>query len=545
MRGNMAAPRLATKLMHSRIFSSLSPLAWLVLATAVGCVDPEARFDDYVADTAARRGGGLSGSGGAGGGVPSGCSTSDGKVPDPTGDFLVSCVTNITGRNPKQPLRFAGKLAYAAEAGGTGKLSMTLRPILVSKGAPQTLADTTGAEISITDVPISSSCGFEAALGQVKVAGEANSISGSEIVVDPARLEGSIVSADKLCAELDGALTVPFPFDLDPAGDSCVFLRCEGGACPPLPDLQLSDYDCGGGGVGGAGGAGAGGASGGGAGAASGGGAGGGAGGPGGGGAGGGGTGGGGAGAGGACEVGGGAGAPSVPAGPWGCAGLDVPLGPTTPTIDLTLEIVNGLSGAPAVGAVVKACSKSDLACASPEAGPLTSGADGKLTFAGLSTGCKGWDGYFEVVAPTFAPTLRMFPFPITKSGTHRASLASDAIFKSLGKAIAGSLDPERGHLTASAIDCTGSELAPGVTATVSTADGGSKLAYGGTTPSATNTATTTSGNVSRVFGFNLPEGPAVIATTLQADGTAIHAWPMVVRKGHVTSIALEPLPAP
>ncbi|MCC6648730.1 MAG: hypothetical protein IT374_24595 [Polyangiaceae bacterium] len=526
--------------MNSRIFL----LAASVSVVAVSaCVDPEGRFDDYVSDTTARRGGGVAG---AGGGAPSGCSTPDGAVPDPTGDFLVSCVTNITGRNPKQPLRFAGKLAYTPDGGGAGLLSMTLTPILVSAGAPQTLADTVGASIVLPDAPVSTTCGFEAGVGKVTVAGAANSISGSEIVLEPARLMGSILSADRLCAELDGALTVPFEFDMNSPGDSCVFLRCEGGACPPLPELDLPDYACGGGagGAAGAGGSGGGGAAGeGGAGGAGAGGAG--AGGAGGGGAGGAGAGAGGAGAGGMCEAGGGAGAPSIPAGPWGCAGVEVPLGPTTPTIDVTLDVVNGLTDAPVAGAVVKACSKADLECASPQAGPLTSGADGKLTFTGLPTGCTGWDGYFEVVAPTYAHTLRMFPFPITKGGAFKASLASEAIFQALGKSIAGGLDPARGHLTASAIDCTGSPLAPGVTATVSTADGASKIAYGGSTPSAANTATTTSGNVSRVFGFNLPEGPAIVSGALESGGTHIHDWPIVVRKGHVTSIALEPLPAP
>lgn len=224
----------------------------------------------------------------------------------------------------------------------------------------------------------------------------------------------------------------------------------------------------------------------------------------------------------------------------WACIGTNPTCTPTVTDLNVKITVMNGLSGGLLTGAVVKACAKTDETCATPlGAGAQTTAADGIANFT-IPAGATGFDGYFEVNADTYMPTLITPSYPLVESVALEARLAGTTIFTSTAMNIAGGpLDANRGHMTIGAYTCAADNDAPGVTVEIDTADQDTKLQYGGTLPSAANMATV--GPKARAFLVNIPTGPATVTAQINNSCT-IGSYSVLIRPGYITSLGLDPI---
>jgi hypothetical protein len=146
-----------------------------------------------------------------------------------TGDFVSYCLLSLGNGDPAKSLLFATKFQENGPS-----LSASLTPLKISATS---LKDTTGSAASGTAQVTGGA--FQLALGMVAIPGDANPISGSDIELDNTVLKANIQSADRICAEVDGQLTKPFPFPIDDPGDICIILRVGAdGTLPPRPEAN-------------------------------------------------------------------------------------------------------------------------------------------------------------------------------------------------------------------------------------------------------------------------------------------------------------------
>lgn len=209
----------------------------------MGCLpDAEKDYDEFRSDTAGVRGkkvidfaaaGGQGGSDGGAGGVGGAEAGGSGGapavgLPDITGTFHVTCLPTIAGGDQNKALRFVGTIALTKDAPESEMGNATFSLIPLKKDATTT-AETTGAKFE-TSAPVAFSVGApsDLAFGDgVSVPGDANPISGSEILLNQVVMVARIKTADFLCAELNGQAVKPLQIDLaaPESVDVCLFDR--------------------------------------------------------------------------------------------------------------------------------------------------------------------------------------------------------------------------------------------------------------------------------------------------------------------------------
>lgn len=176
------------------------------------------------APAAGAAGANVGGQQGAGtGGSSQGGNASGGNGPGlqlPIGGPLyhVSCLLQVGAGDPAKAIRFAGKIL--AISGGLR--FVYLQPL---KTTAASLADTVGPVLQGESESMASD-GDPVSFGQVVIPGEANPISGSQLVVLDAALRLVIAGPEsRPCAELDGKLIQPVQMELgDPSSvDTCLF----------------------------------------------------------------------------------------------------------------------------------------------------------------------------------------------------------------------------------------------------------------------------------------------------------------------------------
>lgn len=201
---------------QSRVVT-MALLAGLGLA---GCPDPEAAFDDFVerrgieaepdmaAGGAGGGGGGGDVTGGAGGAGPLGCEGPH----DVTGQYLFALSTFIL---PTRPLLFGAQVRFTPEGNG-GSVSITLQPLFCRGGAaePDCRRDPAGPALPEVTFPVGRDGKFTADLGRVNVTGDANPISGADILAE-LKLEGKVKDKE-LCGGISGSLILPYEAPFTP-----------------------------------------------------------------------------------------------------------------------------------------------------------------------------------------------------------------------------------------------------------------------------------------------------------------------------------------
>lgn len=214
---------------------AIAGAALLCAASFPACLpDAEGDYNDFRRDTESVRGKKVidypDSSGGAGG-ATDGCAATTG-LPDASGTYHVTCLPSIGNGDPGQALRFVGKIVVTKDTpeSATGKVTVGLTPLL--KDATS-LTETVGVEFS-TATPVDFTAGEASTLpfgSGVSVPGLANPISGSEILLNDARMVARVKTCSFLCAELDGQAVKPLNIDLAAADsiDVCLFDRVPDG----------------------------------------------------------------------------------------------------------------------------------------------------------------------------------------------------------------------------------------------------------------------------------------------------------------------------
>ena len=174
--------------------------ALLGLAAGIGCPDPEGMFKDFEGRTEDMRV------------VPEPPPVGNGII-DMTGTYTFAISTTIS---PEQPLMLLGRATMTIDpAAGTGVLNLSIQPVVPD---PKPLAECpepgtfVGDPIVLDGIQVSDTGAFSANFGEVHVEGCGNGISGSNIVAN-LQLDGITLSEFRMCGNVTGALSQPFPFE--------------------------------------------------------------------------------------------------------------------------------------------------------------------------------------------------------------------------------------------------------------------------------------------------------------------------------------------
>jgi hypothetical protein len=191
----------------------------VALATIAGCPDPAARFDDFISrvpDAKVEE--------------PEPDAPPLEELPDVSGEFLVGVAPVVA---PDATLRFISTNVMTMNGDGTATLDISLQPLRVNNGMP------VGDPVALNDVPVSTSGTFTASFDDIFVEGEANPLTGSDIVADVI-LIGTIRNQDLYCGEVDGMVKQPSQLPLD--GSTFGAIRVAPGTVGP--DLPAPVVEC-------------------------------------------------------------------------------------------------------------------------------------------------------------------------------------------------------------------------------------------------------------------------------------------------------------
>lgn len=198
--------------------SSRTRLALLVLGLAAlsGCPDPSGAFDEFgnrVIDS----------------GMPQAADSGPDatpleEIPDINGDFLMGMATNL---GPSTPLWFRVTHVMTDNGDGTATLDVTIQPLDFDD--PNHIA--VGDPLIANDVAINSAGQFTVVLTDAEIPGEANPITGNDLVGD-FNIISTIKSADRVCGDVTGMVTSPATIDV--SGTTFSTIRITGADLPPL-----------------------------------------------------------------------------------------------------------------------------------------------------------------------------------------------------------------------------------------------------------------------------------------------------------------------
>lgn len=153
-----------------------------------------------------------------------------GEVPqlELDGEYLLVMSAVI---DPQHPFQFRASVVQTGEQSGNRQLDVTLQPLaldVLSTTMPRTPV---GAAIP-TMLSVDVDGGFAAELGEVRITGAANPITGSDIVAT-ITLDGNIGDGDVWCGQMTGEVTQPLLLDL--TGSTFAFVRLQGDELPGDP----------------------------------------------------------------------------------------------------------------------------------------------------------------------------------------------------------------------------------------------------------------------------------------------------------------------
>lgn len=137
------------------------------------------------------------------------------------GDFILALSSSVA---PSLPLQFIATVTFEALDDGTGTLDLDLQPLSLTPQSTNEPRLPVGEVLEYRDVEVNEDGTFAIDLGEVTVVGEANPISGSEIIAT-LNLEASTLSEDLWCGSVTGMIFAPLTFDLQ--GSTFASVRLE------------------------------------------------------------------------------------------------------------------------------------------------------------------------------------------------------------------------------------------------------------------------------------------------------------------------------
>lgn len=184
-----------------------------VAACLAGCPDPEARYDDFIENSAEERGKGDPDFGRPDMGD---MSLEPFDPASMAGSYMLSLATEL---DPGRPLVFRADVTVAGEV-GSRTIELNLTPLRSWCGEARCAADDPTFREQLEPVipspgpvALSEEGEFVVDFGNIGAPGGANNISGANIAVN-LKLYGQAASNGSPCGQIEGALTMPFPFDL-------------------------------------------------------------------------------------------------------------------------------------------------------------------------------------------------------------------------------------------------------------------------------------------------------------------------------------------
>jgi hypothetical protein len=195
---------------------------WVAAAAAIGCgPDTEGKLDRFLDDTEEQREAAQAGR------------DVGGALADVSGTFLFSIAPSLS---PATPLQFiATNTLEIAPDGGSAVFEMVLQPLSLNVGSTTEPREQVGEPIELRGIMVDGGGAFEVEDlgGPVMVTGEANPITGSDIVADIS-LSGAIQNEDIICGTAGGEVTSPLVADL--AGSTFGSIRIEDTDPASLPE---------------------------------------------------------------------------------------------------------------------------------------------------------------------------------------------------------------------------------------------------------------------------------------------------------------------
>jgi hypothetical protein len=227
------------------------------------------------------------------------------------------------------------------------------------------------------------------------------------------------------------------------------------------------------------------------------------------------------------------------------------PVGVIDSTVTFSTHFSDLVGAKTLAGVLVKACPLADPACAT-EWDHATTDSTGYARVSGRLTqqgnGNAGvFHGYVDLSGGGVYPTVAILFPPLAGSlagdadyTPYLAEVFATADVTLLTSALPVSLDPARGHVAVSALDCL-QVPAPGVSFEITPADGETLVAYSRNgLPSLQATATDATGTAAIL---NVSSGPITVSARVVATGALVSQHNAFVRAQTLTQIAAAPLP--
>lgn len=219
----------------------------------------------------------------------------------------------------------------------------------------------------------------------------------------------------------------------------------------------------------------------------------------------------------------------------WGCLDEPIPTlaAPLMAMVELSLSVVDTVTGAPPAGLVARACARLDPTCDPPLSPEVSPDIDGAVHLFVP----QGFSGFVELRSPSTVPTMYFVNRALMRNTAESFAVISPAAIAGLAAQDNVTLEPMTGLVLIRAFDCQ-RNLASGVQ--LSTNKGGAVYAFVDGLPLVGRDETTEEG----LGGFiNMPIGIAVIQGIVSEHGSPLGNASVIVREAWFSYGDVEPLP--
>lgn len=219
----------------------------LALVLVAACIpDPKGDFGDFVDRTEVDRAKEPT--------VPEGGSGIDAAPPTVAveGLYYGACLSALSSGDTVRVLRFYTKTKFTPVAGEGGKLDLELFPlkawdkanndVLPVEQSKVAESEIRGKPVTAKAMAVDASGKFVADLGRITMPGEANPITGRDIVIDNLVLRGIFGDGPRFCSSLEGQITSPINQPLLAKDNICIFAKAKDG--DPAMQFERNEFVC-------------------------------------------------------------------------------------------------------------------------------------------------------------------------------------------------------------------------------------------------------------------------------------------------------------
>lgn len=155
------------------------------------------------------------------------------------GAYYGACLSQLAFYQITKVFNFYAETTFEPDPAGGGRLSVTLQALKLSatQGPPENVSSVgaTGEkkDVPATTVNVTAVEGrYAIELGRTTVPGDANPITGRDVVIDAAKLTG-FFGKERFCGRLNGDVVQPIQLTLEPEKNICQFVPIKDGDKTP------------------------------------------------------------------------------------------------------------------------------------------------------------------------------------------------------------------------------------------------------------------------------------------------------------------------